>query len=132
MSTLLICYQPKDPLAQSFQLQLQKWADDNWDFPAIRFQKQEADVPLTRRQIALKKRQLRQVIRQAHQVLFVISRDSWQSEWVDWEISTALQEDKQLLAAKMDTPNIAPLGLLNANPQWIDPFDPWALSQRHI
>lgn len=132
MGKLLISYQPHDPLAKAFQLQLQRRSADNWDYPAVEFHEQLTDLPVTGRKQREQKRQAQRLIKQARQILIVISRDTWQSEWVDWEIATAIRYDKQLLAAKLDAANIVPLALIGADPQWIDPFDPLALSQRHI
>ncbi|WP_024746133.1 TIR domain-containing protein [Levilactobacillus namurensis] len=132
MSPLLISYQASDPLAQSFKLHIQGLTEDNWDFPAIAFSPVPVKIAFKGRSANRWRRQQRRKIRQARQVLIVISQNTWQSEWVDWEIATAAAEDKQLLAAKLDAPFMAPLALVEAQPQWIDPFDPQALSLRHI
>ncbi|WP_204121464.1 MULTISPECIES: TIR domain-containing protein [Levilactobacillus] len=130
MSDLFISYQSADPLAHSFQLQLQKWADKDWEFPSVSFHEQEPPIKFQTRAAGAVRRQLRKEIKQAHQLLVIVSRQTWQSEWTDWEIATAYEADKQVLAAKVDSTNISPLGLLTAKPVWIDPFDPVALIQR--
>ncbi|WP_125579778.1 TIR domain-containing protein [Levilactobacillus cerevisiae] len=130
MSDLFISYHSADPLAHSFQIQLHEWAKKYWEFPTVSFHEQEPPVSFQSHNASGIRRRLRKEIKQAHQLLIVISRGTWQSEWADWEIAIAKQEDKQLLAAKLDSANISPLGLVDAEPIWIDPFDPVVLSQR--
>lgn len=132
MSDLFISYQSADPLAQSFQVQLHEWAAQNWAFPTVSFHEQVPPVKFQGRGAAAIRRQLRREIRQTHQLLVVVSRETWQSEWTDWETATARQEDKRLLAARMDSTNISPLGLVDAQAVWIDPFDPAVLIQGGI
>ncbi|HIW72173.1 MAG TPA: TIR domain-containing protein [Candidatus Levilactobacillus faecigallinarum] len=132
MSTLLISYQANDPLAQSFQHQLQEWADENWDFPTVKFHQQRTKTSFTGWQAMEQRRKFRQEIKQVQQFLVIISRDTWQSEWVNWEIETAAKQDKWLYAAKLDIPYMIPISLWEAHPQWIEPFDQQALSQGHI
>lgn len=130
MSDLFISYQSADPLAHSFQVQLREWADKSWEFPTISFHEQEPPIDFKARAASAIRRKLRKEIRQAHQILVIVSRKTWQSEWTDWEIATAYAEDKRLLAAKLDSNNISPLGLLAADAVWIEPFDPTSLMQR--
>lgn len=127
MSDLFVSYQSADPLAHSFQVQLHEWANEAWEFPTVSFHEQEPPVNFGERVANHIRRQLRREIKQAHRLLVVVSRETWQSEWTDWEIAMARDEDKQLLATKLDSTNISPLGLLAADPVWIDPFDPSSL-----
>ncbi|CAJ1227487.1 TIR domain-containing protein [Levilactobacillus zymae] len=129
MSKIIVNYQDTDPLAHSFRVQLSDWSAASWDFPVFSFQAQQPDVAFDSRQAHPLKRQLRREIKTNQGVLVVISRETWQSEWVNWEINTVVQQDKQLLAAKLDATNITPLALFEADPLWIDPFDPRALAQ---
>lgn len=129
MSDLFISYQAADPLAHSFQVQLRDWAQKNWAFPTISFHDQCLPVQFTGTRAPALKRQIRKEIRQSNRILVIISRETWQSEWADWEIAMARQADKQVLAVKLDNTSMSPLGLLDAEPAWIDPFDPAALMQ---
>jgi len=128
MSDLFISYQSADPLAHSFQEQLREWAARDWDFPTISFHEQHLPIKFTGFHATTIKRRLRKEIKRSHRLLVIISRETWQSEWTDWEIATARQEDKQVLAAKLDSTNISPLSLLEIAPAWIDPFDPKILT----
>lgn len=128
MSDLFISYQSADPLAHSFYEQLCEWAQRDWAFPTISFHEQHLSAKFTGLHAAAIKRQLRKEIKRSHRLLVIISRETWQSEWTDWEIATARQEDKQVLAAKLDGTNISPLSLLEIAPAWIDPFDPKVLA----
>lgn len=132
MSDLFISYQSADPLAHSFQVQLQEWAQREWEFPTIRFHEQQPPVKFNGRQSGHLRREIHREIKQSHQVLIVISRETWQSEWTDWEILMARKEDKQVLAAKLDSTNMMPLALMDSQPIWIDPFRPEDLVQRII
>lgn len=129
MSDLFISYQSADPLAHSFQVQLLEWADQHWEFPTISFHEQWLPEKFLGARAAGIKRRLRREIKRSQRILVIISRETWQSEWTDWEIATARQEDKQVLAAKLDSTNISPLELHAADPAWIDPFDPAVLAQ---
>ncbi|WP_407886122.1 TIR domain-containing protein [Levilactobacillus sp. N40-8-2] len=128
MSDLFISYQSADPLAHSFQEQLREWAAHDWEFPTISFHEQHLSAKFTGLHAATIKRRLRKEIKRSRRFLVIISRETWQSEWTDWEIATARQEDKQVLAAKLDSTNISPLCLLEIAPAWIDPFDPQILT----
>lgn len=132
MSKVIVNYQATDPLAHSFRLQLSQWSAASWDFPAFIFHEQQPAVAFDSRQANRLKRHLRREIKENQSYLVVISRETWQSEWVNWEIKTAVQQDKQLMAAKFDTTSMTPLALFEADPLWIDPFDPGALLQRSI
>ncbi|UIF29999.1 TIR domain-containing protein [Levilactobacillus brevis] len=129
MSDLFISYQSADPLAHSFQVQLLEWAEKHWEFPTISFHEQHLPEKFAGVRAARIKRHLRKEIKRSHRILVIISRETWQSEWTDWEIATVRQEDKQVLAAKLDSANISPLELHAADPAWIDPFDPEILAQ---
>lgn len=130
MSDLFISYQSADPLAHSFQVQLQEWADKYWEFPTVSFHEQEPPVCFNCTSAKQIRRHLRKEIKAANQLLIIVSRATWQSEWTDWEIATAQNADKQLFAAKLDSTNISPIGLVDTAPIWIDPFDPVVLTQR--
>jgi len=132
MSDLFVSYQSADPLAHSVQVRFHQWASHNWDFPTVSFHEQEPPVRFTERGAGRIKRELLREIKRSQQLLVMISRTTWQSEWTDWEISMALAHDKQLLAAKLDSTSIVPLGLLSTKPVWIDPFDPVMLTQRRF
>lgn len=121
-----------DPLARAFRLRLEGWTATSWDFPTLIFHAQPRTVDFNNRQARRLKRQLRQEIKTAQRYLVVISRQTWQSEWVNWEINTAVRQDKQLLATKLDSTSITPITLLEADPVWIDPFNPQELSQCSI
>lgn len=125
-------YQETDPLAHSFRVQLSDWSAASWDFPALSFHDQQPAVAFDSRQARPVKRQLRREIKATQGVLVVISRETWQSEWVNWEINTVVQQDKQLLAVKLDATSITPLALFEADPLWINSFDPHALAQGSI
>lgn len=129
MSDLFISYQSADPLALSFQVQLREWAAKHWEFPTLSFHEQRLPENFMGLRAASIKRRLRREIKQSHRILIIISRETWQSEWTDWEIATARQADKQVLAAKLDSANISPIELLAADPAWIEPFDPEILTQ---
>lgn len=125
-------YREVDPLAHAFRLQLEKWAAASWDFPALVFHDQQQAIAFKGRHAYGLKRQLRREIKTTQRYLVIISQQTWQSEWVNWEINTAVQQDKKLLATKLDPTNITPIALLEADPLWIDPFNPQELSQCSI
>lgn len=127
---LLVSYQTSDPLAQAFQRQLERWSADDWDFPALIFHDQQSPVAFTSRAAIRRRRHIRRDIKAAQRLLVVVSRRTWQSEWVDWEIATAVEQDKQVLAAKLDPTNMIPLALHANQPIWIEPFDPKELAPR--
>ncbi|WP_125572786.1 TIR domain-containing protein [Levilactobacillus huananensis] len=130
MSELFISCQSADPLAHSFRQQLECWSEQDWEFPTVSFHEQHLPIRFTGFRAAKIKRQLKRDIKRAHRLLVIVSRETWQSEWTDWEIATAIQAGKTVLATKLDSTNIAPLALIAGPSTWIPPFDRSVFTQQ--
>ncbi len=60
------------------------------------------------------KGRIRQRISASSHLLFLVGKETHKSKWVDWEIRTAIELKKKLIAVKIDKDNMTPPALLSA------------------
>ena len=68
------------------------------------------------------KSQIKPKIKAADYLLCIVGAESASSDWIRWEIQTAIDEGKALIGVKTDKSNKSPLELLNNGSTWAMSF----------
>jgi hypothetical protein len=69
------------------------------------------------------KSQIRPKIVAASYLLCIVGAQTSKSAWIDWEIQTAVDNKKKLIAVKVEKANISPAGLLANGAAWALSFN---------
>ncbi len=64
------------------------------------------------------KSQIKQKISACTHLLCLVGKETHKSKWVEWEIKTAVELKKKLIAVKIDKDNTTPSGLLGVGAKW--------------
>jgi hypothetical protein len=59
----------------------------------------------------------------ASYLLCVIGEQTYQSDWVDWEIRTAIKNGKRLIAVKINKDCVAPVAIISQRATWALSFN---------
>lgn len=80
------------------------------------------DVSINSVDAAYIKRVIRQRISAATHFLCLIGEETYLSDWVTWEIETAVELNKPIVAVKISNSNISPPAILNVGASWARSF----------
>ena|SRR6266571_450805 len=68
------------------------------------------------------KRVIRGRIDDATHLLCIIGKNTWKSEWVEWEINKAADFQKKIVAVKTDNNNTSPSNIFGKGASWAKSF----------
>lgn len=69
------------------------------------------------------KSQIKPKILSASRLLCIVGNESSKSEWIDWEIQTAVEVSKKLIGVKIEKSYTSPSRLLSNNAKWALSFN---------
>ena len=69
------------------------------------------------------KSQIKLKIEGSTHLLCLVGTNAHKNKWIDWEIQTAIQLRKKLIAVKIEKDNMTPVALLNAGATWALSFN---------
>jgi len=69
------------------------------------------------------KNQIRPKILIASRLLCIVGKKTSKSDWIDWEIQTAVDHKKKLIGVKIEKENTSPSGLLSRRATWAMSFN---------
>jgi exopolysaccharide biosynthesis protein len=69
------------------------------------------------------KSQIKRQIEASTHLLCLVGKNTHKSKWIDWEIRTAIQLKKKLIAVKIEKDNVTPPVLLNVGATWALSFN---------
>ena len=95
--------------------------DANRDFDFY-MEDHSTDVSIDSSDAGTIKRAISSKINAATYFLCIIGKRTYQSRWVSWEISKAVELSKRLVAVKLDRENTTPNGLYGAGVSWAYSF----------
>lgn len=81
------------------------------------------DVAINSEDAAYIKRQIRPMITWCSYLLCIIGEDTHNSLFVDWEIKTAIENGKRLIAVKINKDCISPAAIMNKGATWALSFN---------
>lgn len=102
---------------------LQAW-DANPDFD-FEFDSRGPNVAINSNEAGVVKAALTAKMKSATHLLVLVGEKSSSSDWINWEIARAKQDDVKLklAAVKLSKSNLTPLGLLNVGTAWATSFE---------
>jgi len=105
---------------KKYKNMLAAWdASKEFDFG---FSDQSADVSIDSNDAAAIKRAISTKSNAGTYFLCLVGKQTHKSEWVDWEISNAVELEKKIVAVKLDASNTTPSGLQNVGAKWAMSF----------
>ncbi|HEY2033209.1 MAG TPA: TIR domain-containing protein [Rhizomicrobium sp.] len=80
-------------------------------------------IAINSQNAAYVKSQIRPMITWCSYLLCLIGEDTHKSAWIDWEINTAVENDKRLIAVKITKDCISPPAIMNRGATWALSFN---------
>lgn len=105
---------------KSYKNLLLAW-DANSDFD-FSFDDTSADVSINSTDAAAIKRAISAKINNSTYFLCIIGKKTYESAWVKWEISKAVELSKKIVAVKIDSTNTSPDEILGIGASWAMSF----------
>lgn len=106
---------------------LKAWdANGAFDFS---FKDRSADVSVNSHDAAVIKRAISAKINSATYFLCIVGEETHKSDWVEWEVTKAVELKKKIIAVKINSSNAAPLGLLGVGAAWAKSFSEEAITK---
>ncbi|MBC1284384.1 TIR domain-containing protein [Listeria booriae] len=119
MAKLFVSYHHKD---ESYKNLLKAWsANDNGHFD-IKFDDTSVGVSINSENATYIKSVIKTKIKESPDFLCLIGKDTHKSDWVAWEIDTAVDLKKNIIAVKIDNGNTAPSNILGVGASWAKSF----------
>lgn len=84
----------------------------------LSFHDKSVDVSVESNDLGAIRRVVSARIRESSMFLCIVGKETWKSEWVEWEIDKARELGKPLVAVKTAKSNKAPRALAGGRPSW--------------
>ncbi len=93
--------------------------NDLFDF---KFYDSSVDVSVNSQDAAYIKRVIKGKIEDSDALLVIVGKETYKSDWVEWEIEKAYELDKNLIAVKTDNSNTSPNAIFGKGASWAKSF----------
>lgn len=84
----------------------------------LSFHDKSVDISVDSDELAVIRRVVSSQIKQSSRVLCLVGKDTWRSDWVDWEINKAIEHGIPLVAVKTAKKHKSPEALKGAGAKW--------------
>lgn len=95
--------------------------NDNGHFD-IKFEDTSIGVSINSTNASYIKSKIKEKIKESKTVLVLIGEETHKSDWVEWEIETAAELNKKLVAVKIENSYSSPLAILLKGAKWAKSF----------
>ncbi|WP_326514892.1 TIR domain-containing protein [Staphylococcus hominis] len=122
LGKLFVSYRADDEGSRYKNL-LVGWSENpRLQFFDIKFEDTSIGISINSTNAAYIKRRIKEKIKESDRVICIIGRNTYDSEWVNWEIETAKELNKPIVAIKINRFYDTPLALYNKNVKWAYSF----------
>lgn len=120
--TLFVSYH-HDTFEDKYKNLLVGWSKNQNDFfNWINFEDTSIGVSINSSDAGYIKRKIKEKISQSSVFLCLVGEETYKSDWVNWEIETAIELRKRIIAVKLDNSYTSPKSLYSAGASWARSF----------
>lgn len=120
--TLFVSYH-HDKFEDKYKYLLSGWSENQNDFfNWIKFEDNSIGVSINSSDAGYIKRTISEKISQSSVFLCLVGKETYKSDWVNWEIETAIKLSKRIIAVKIDNSYRFPSSLYGAGVSWAKSF----------
>lgn len=103
------------------------WSRNDLYFPEVKFHDTSIGTSINSTNATYIKSVIRERIKESNVVLCLVGRNTGSSDWVNWEIETAYQLNKKIVAVKIDRRYDTPYALYGKGISWAFDFSKTAI-----
>lgn len=98
------------------------WSKNDNGYFDIKFEDTSIGVSINSNDADYIKRRIREKITESKTVLVLIGKETYKSDWVEWEIEKAAELNKKLVAVKIDNSYTSPSAIFGKGATWAKSF----------
>lgn len=103
---------------------LVSWSENpNKNFFDVKFEDTSIGISINSTNANYIKQRIKQKIKDSNKVICIIGENTYDSEWVNWELATAYDLNKSIVAIKIDRNYRSPIEIYEKNVHWAYSFN---------
>ncbi len=125
-SKIFVSYRADDE-GSRYKNMLVAWSENDRFFPEVKFYDTSIGTSINSTNATYIKSVIRERIKNSDIVLCLVGKNTSSSDWVNWEIETAYQLNKKIVAVKIERDYDTPLALYGKGVSWAFEFSKAAI-----
>lgn len=123
LGKLFVSYRADDEGSRYKNL-LVSWSENpNKNFFDIKFEDTSIGISINSTNANYIKQRIKEKIKNSNKVICIIGENTYDSEWVNWELRTAYDLNKSIVAIKVDRNYKSPIEIYGKNVHWAYSFN---------
>lgn len=123
LGKLFVSYRADDEGSRYKNLLVGWSKNPNYNFFDIKFEDTSIGISINSTNAYYIKQRIKEKIKESNKVICIIGKNTYSSEWVNWEIETAKELNKPIVAIKISKFYETPSSLFNKDVSWAYSFN---------